>query len=249
MTKIKHVAIIMDGNGRWAQQRTHSRFWGHIRGAGVISNIVEEAKSLGIKSLTLFAFSTENWSRPKEEIHILFNLLKKYLIKEKSKIIKNQIRFRVLGNIQSLPVKTQELIKELEFETKHFESMELNFAFDYGGRNEILNSVNNYILKNPGQTISEKDFLENLDPDSPKEIDLLIRTGGDLRISNFLLWQIAYAELYFTNISWPDFTKGHFREIILDVSSRERRFGSVGPKMNIGEVYTIANHHKENFVH
>ncbi len=224
MSKIKNVAIIMDGNGRWALNKLHPRIWGHVKGASRVNQVAEEASDLGLKSLTLYAFSTENWKRPQKEIQTLFKLLRKYLDRETDYIIKNKIRFRVIGSIVSLPQITQELILNLENETKEFKGLELNFAFDYGSKKEIIESVNKYILKNPGKIISEEQFEKNLDL---PQIDLLIRTGGDLRVSNFLLWQLAYAELFFTTTKWPDFTRKEFQQIVKKVSNRERRFGGV----------------------
>jgi undecaprenyl diphosphate synthase len=226
-SQIKHVAVIMDGNGRWAKARSHQRVWGHIRGSGVVSKIVEEADDLGIKALTLYAFSTENWSRPVGEVTTLFKLLKKFLLKEKSKILSNKIQFKVIGEIKELPKATIELIKSLEEETRNFTGLKLTFAFGYGGQSEILSSVNSFIKKNPGKEISIDDVAQGLFRPEIGDVDLLIRTGGEQRISNFLLWQIAYAELFFTPTPWPDFSPKEFRKIIEVVRERERRFGDV----------------------
>lgn len=228
MSNLKHVAIIMDGNGRWAKSRFHPRVWGHVRGSAVVSNIVEEADNLGIKALTLYTFSTENFSRPIDEVKTLFKLLKKFLLKEKPRIIKNQIKFRVIGDTSSLPQDTRELINRIENETKNFKGLNLNFAFGYGARNEIVNSINVFIKNNPEKLITEKDLEKALYNPEAGDVDLLIRTGGDFRISNFLLWQSAYAELYFTSTPWPDFTVTEFRTIISNVRNRERRFGTIG---------------------
>lgn len=225
--KFKHVAIIMDGNGRWAQARAHSRVWGHIRGSRIVSEIVEEADDLGVESLTLYAFSTENWSRPLLEVKTLFNLLKKFIKKEKKRILANDIRFKVMGDIAALPDETKNLIYELEGLTKNAKGLKLNFAFGYGGRDEIVKSVNCFIKKNPGKELTKEDLDENLLIPEIKNVDLLIRTGGDMRVSNFLLWQIAYAELFFTKTKWPEFKRSEFRDIIFKVNDRERRFGNV----------------------
>lgn len=229
MSNLKHVAIIMDGNGRWATSRFHPRVWGHIRGSSVVSNIVEEADKLEIKSLTLYAFSTENFSRPLEEVKTLFKLLRKFLLKERARIVKSKIKFKVIGDITTLPLETQDLIKSIENETKNFEGLNLNFAFGYGSRSEIINSVNIFIKNNPQQLITEKILENNLYNSEAGDVDLLIRTGGDFRISNFLLWQSAYAELHFTHTPWPDFTRTEFRNIISEVRNRERRFGTINP--------------------
>jgi undecaprenyl diphosphate synthase len=227
MSAIKHVAIIMDGNGRWANLRQHSRVWGHVRGSSVVAKIVEEADDLGLEALTLYAFSTENWSRPLLEVNSLFSLLKKFLKREKERILKNEIRFRVVGDVSRLPVGTQKLITDLMDETKNNKGIKLTFAFGYGGRSEILSAVNSYINENPGQGLTEADLEERLFAPDLGNVDLLIRTGGEKRISNFLLWQVAYAELYFTETKWPEFKREEFRKIIELVTKRERRFGTV----------------------
>jgi len=226
-SSLEHIAIIMDGNGRWAKARSHTRAWGHIRGSKIVSKIVEEADNLGVKALTLYAFSTENWSRPVPEVQILFLLLKKFLLREEERIIKNNIRFKVMGDISELPQETQKIILSLEDRTKSFGGLKLTFAFGYGGRNEILSAVNKFMAKNPGVEIREEDLAENLFIPDIGDVDLLIRTSGDQRISNFLLWQVAYSELFFTPTPWPNFSAKEFREIIYQVSSRERRFGMV----------------------
>lgn len=227
MSDLKHVAIIMDGNGRWATSRFHPRVWGHVRGSLVVSNIVQEADNLGIKALTLYAFSTENFSRPLDEVKTLFKLLRKFLLKERPRILKNQIKFKVIGDTSTLPQETQSLIQMIENESQDFQGLNLNFAFGYGGRAEILNSINTFIRNNPQALITEKALESNLYNPAAGDVDLLIRTGGDFRISNFLLWQSAYAELYFSPTPWPDFTVSEFRNIILEVKNRERRFGTI----------------------
>lgn len=233
--QFKHVAIIMDGNGRWAEARSHARVWGHIRGSRIVSEIVEEADDLGVESLTLYAFSTENWSRPLLEVKTLFLLLKKFIKKEKKRIISNNIRFKVMGDISPLPDETKSLIYELETLTKNAKGLKLNFAFGYGGRDEIIKSVNCFIKKNPGKELTKEDLAENLLIPEIKDVDLLIRTGGDMRVSNFLLWQIAYAELYFTKTKWPEFKRSEFRQIILETNDRERRFGSIDKSDSLNE--------------
>lgn len=227
MTSLKHVAIIMDGNGRWAKQRFRPRIWGHVRGSGVVSDIVKSANDQGIKSLTLYAFSTENWSRPVDEVSTLFKLLKKFLSKEKQRILKNNIKFKVIGETQHLPAETLQLIQEVETLTAKATGLNLTFAFSYGGRSEILRAMNNFIEVNPGKPVTDKDLAAHLYRPEIGDVDLMIRTGGDQRVSNFLLWQMAYAELYFTPTKWPDFSASEFSRIIEHVSSRERRFGNV----------------------
>jgi undecaprenyl diphosphate synthase len=227
MSKIKHVAIIMDGNGRWAKKRFRPRLWGHVRGSSVVSEIVETADNIGIKALTLYAFSTENWSRPLEEVSGLFKLLKKFLIKEKNRILANNIKFKVIGEIQSLPRETVSLISEMEELTKNSTGLDLTFAFNYGGRAEIVRAVNAFQLNHPDRLLTENDLESLMYRPETGDVDLMIRTGGEQRISNFLLWQMAYAELYFTPTKWPDFTSQEFINIIDHVSKRERRFGNV----------------------
>lgn len=224
---IQHVAIIMDGNGRWAEGRSHERIWGHVRGSSVVSNIVEEADDRGLKALTLYAFSTENWSRPSKEIKTLFKLLKKFLLKERKKIIDNRIRFKVIGEICELPQETIELIREIENTTKDFEGLKLTFAFGYGARNELVYAFNKLMEQKKGDPVTEADIQQALYQPDLGDVDLLIRTGGDQRISNFLLWQIAYAELFFTPTKWPEFTTKEFSSILDTVDKRERRFGSI----------------------
>jgi undecaprenyl diphosphate synthase len=227
MSSIKHVAIIMDGNGRWAEGRSRQRVWGHVRGSSIVSDIVEEADDRGIEALTLYAFSTENWSRPLQEINTLFSLLKKFLLKEKKRIIDNNIRFKVMGKLDGLPEETKKIIKDLENETKDLNGLKLTFAFGYGGRSEIIDTVNRLREEVKDRDVTEEDFSKYLYQPELGDVDLLIRTGGDQRISNFLLWQVAYAELYFTETPWPDFSRKEFGEIIEKVTTRERRFGYV----------------------
>ncbi|MBF0312469.1 MAG: di-trans,poly-cis-decaprenylcistransferase [Oligoflexia bacterium] len=240
--KIEHVAIIMDGNGRWARARNRPRIWGHVRGSSRVSEIVEVAANLeGVRSLTLYAFSTENWGRPIAEVSALFLLLQKYIQKEKNRIISNRICFKVIGEISRLPKRVQQLILELESATKDFKNprLYLNFAFDYGGRSEITAAVNRFMQQNPGKAITEDDIGTNLDTfrySATQNIDLLIRTGGDQRISNFLLWQAAYAELYFLEKYWPEFSGSDFIKIYREVILRERRFGGVSSSSEILEV-------------
>ncbi|OUR98956.1 di-trans,poly-cis-decaprenylcistransferase [Halobacteriovorax marinus] len=227
VNKLEHIAIIMDGNGRWAQTRSHARVWGHIRGSKIVSNIVEEADDLGVRALTLYAFSTENWSRPVTEVSVLFKLLKKFLIKERKRVLKNNIQFKVMGDTSKLPEKTKEIIADLENDSANNTGLKLTFAFGYGGRDEIVHATNRFIKENPGKEITEELLQSYLLLPELGDVDLLIRTGGDQRISNFLLWQSAYAELYFTETQWPDFKKEEFRKIYEFVSLRERRFGNI----------------------
>jgi undecaprenyl diphosphate synthase len=226
---IKHVAIIMDGNGRWANQRLRPRVWGHVRGSGVVSDIVQAADDLGVEALTLYAFSTENWSRPSEEVGVLFSLLHKFLLRERRRLLANKVSFRVIGNISRLPQDTKTLIARLEEETRDFNGLKLTFCFSYGARMEMLHAVNKFIAENPGKELTEADLEGHLMRPETGNVDLLIRTGGEQRVSNFLLWQIAYAELCFSPTKWPDFTASEFKRIVESVSKRERRFGGLSP--------------------
>lgn len=248
MSSIKHVAIIMDGNGRWANKRFRPRIWGHVRGTGVVSEIVQAADDLGLKALTMYAFSTENWSRPIEEVSSLFKLLKKFLIKEKQRILSNNIKFRVIGEIQSLPFETVTLIHEIEALTANATGLQLTFAFNYGGRAEIVRAVNLFQMNHPERLLTEGDLTNLMYRPESGEVDLMIRTGGEQRISNFLLWQMAYAELYFTPTKWPDFTVSEFRKIIEHVSCRERRFGNVCAQSALEHSVEKAESNKSAFV-
>jgi undecaprenyl diphosphate synthase len=241
---IKHVAIIMDGNGRWAKQKFRPRVWGHIRGSKIVNTIVESASNQGLKALTLYAFSTENWSRPGDEVSTLFKLLKKFLIKEREQIKNNGIQFKVIGDISKLNTETQKLINDVEEESKNSTGLMLSFAFSYGGRIEIVDAVNKYIKENPGKELKEEDIQKNLYRPEAGDVDLMIRTGGDQRISNFLLWEVCYAELFFTNTKWPGFTKKEFESIIEKVSGHDRRFGSLDNKGSLEKSKELSKNFK-----
>jgi undecaprenyl diphosphate synthase len=247
MSQIKHVAIIMDGNGRWANKRLHPRIWGHVRGSAVVSDIVSTADELKLKTLTLYAFSTENWARPLEEVSTLFKLLKKFLIKEKNRILTNNIKFRVIGEIGSLPAETIDLINDMERLTLNATGLNLIFAFNYGGRSEIMRAVNSFQKINQNRLMTEEDLNEFLYCPEVGDVDLMIRTGGEQRISNFLIWQMAYAEMYFTHTKWPDFTPSEFREILKKVSLRERRFGNISDQPDLRGTVIKADAHKMSY--
>ena len=228
----KHVAIIMDGNGRWAEKRGLSRIEGHKRGVERVDEIVEEASRIGIKYLTLFAFSTENWKRPEYEVSFLMDLLKLYLETKKEKMLKNNIRFNVMGRIDGLPADVREKIEEVLEATRGCDGLVLTLALNYGGRAEIVDAVRKLIkrLSDNGlkpEEVDEEIFSRFLYCPWLPEPDLLIRTSGEQRISNFMLWQLAYTELYFTPVLWPDFTKEEFLKAIEDYKRRERRFGGL----------------------
>lgn len=249
MSSIKHVAVIMDGNGRWANKRFRPRIWGHVRGTGVVSDIVKAADDLGLRALTMYAFSTENWSRPVEEVSTLFKLLKKFLIKEQARILANNIKFKVIGEIQNLPYETVALINEMEAMTANASGLQLTFAFNYGGRAEIVRAFNTFQKNCPDRLMTESDLNKFMYRPETGDVDLMIRTGGEQRISNFLIWQMAYAELYFTPTKWPDFTVSEFRKIIEHVSCRERRFGNVCGQLALENSMEKAEINKSAFIH
>ncbi|AJC73370.1 UDP pyrophosphate synthase [Pseudothermotoga hypogea DSM 11164 = NBRC 106472] len=221
-----HVAIIMDGNGRWAQRRGLPRIEGHRRGALKAEKVVEWAAELSIKYVTFYAFSTENWKRPREEVEYLFSLLLKLLRQKLKKMLEKGVRIRFIGAIEDLPKEVVEFCRECEEKTRHNDRIHAILALNYGGRREIVDAFNKAIEN--GITRLDEAQLRNwlYLPDVP-DPDLVIRTSGELRISNFLLWQIAYSELYFTKVLWPDFTKQDFLRAIEDYERRQRRFGGL----------------------
>lgn len=225
-----HIAIIMDGNGRWAKRRGLPRVAGHREGVKSVRDVVEACAQLGVKYLTLFAFSTENWRRPKEEIDTLMKLLIRTLRSETEKLHKNDIKLMAIGDIDSLPKEVRQELKEAMEKTKNNKRMVLNLALSYSGRWEIIEAVKEIARdvkkgKVKIEEIDDKLFSNYLKTAGIPDPDLLIRTSGELRISNFLLWQIAYTELYITNCLWPDFRRKHLYEAIRDYQRRERRFG------------------------
>jgi undecaprenyl diphosphate synthase len=225
-----HIAIIMDGNGRWAKRRGLPRVAGHREGVKSVRDVVEACAQLGVKYLTLFAFSTENWRRPKEEIDTLMKLLIKTLRSETEKLHKNDIKLMAIGDIDSLPKEVRKELKEAMEKTKNNKRMVLNLALSYSGRWEIIEAVKEIARdvkkgKVKIEEIDDKLFSNYLKTAGIPDPDLLIRSSGELRISNFLLWQIAYTELYITDCLWPDFRRKHLYEAIRDYQRRERRFG------------------------
>lgn len=225
-----HIAIIMDGNGRWAKKRGLPRVAGHKEGVKSVRDVVEACAQLGVKYLTLFAFSTENWKRPKREVDTLMKLLIKTLRNETDKLHENDIRLTAIGDIESLPLNVQRELKEAIEKTKNNKRMVLNLAISYSGRWEIIEAVKKIArdVKNGKikiDDINEKLFSGYLGTAEMPDPDLLIRTSGELRVSNFLLWQIAYTEFYVCNCLWPDFRRKHLYEAIKDYQKRERRFG------------------------
>ncbi|MCX7832902.1 MAG: isoprenyl transferase [Ignavibacteria bacterium] len=226
----RHIAIIMDGNGRWAKQRGYSRVYGHKQGVNSVRDIVEACGQLGVKYLTLYTFSTENWKRPKSEVTILMKLLIKALRDETDKLHENNVKLVASGDLNTLPdIVRKELLEAIE-KTKNNKLMTLNLAISYSGRWDILTAVKNILCDYENSKISLKDIKESVFCKylSTKDIpdpDLLIRTGGEFRISNFLLWQIAYTEIYIDNTFWPDFRREHLYAAIREFQKRERRFG------------------------
>jgi len=224
----RHVALIMDGNGRWARQRKLKRQEGHRRGGDAAREISECALRLGISHLTLFAFSSENWKRPVSEVNFLMRLLYEYFSKSSEKISDLDIRLRVIGERDKLPAKLRQKIAELERDTAKKKTMQLNLALNYGSRQEILTAVRGLLAAgaSPGE-LDESKFREFLYTRDCPDPDLVIRTSGEMRLSNFLLFQSAYSELYFTPTLWPDFRSAEFLSAILHYQRRERRFGSI----------------------
>ncbi|MBI3017712.1 MAG: isoprenyl transferase [Deltaproteobacteria bacterium] len=226
----KHVAIIPDGNGRWAKLRSEERTLGHVRGTTNVKEIVTFAKELGIQVLTIYAFSDENWQRPLQEVGILMDLLKQYLIEERETILKNKIQLRAMGTIDRLPAPVlEELKKTIELSSQNQE-MILNFAVSYGSRSEIIQAIQKIsqdVLKGkfPPEKIDSALLSQYLYTKDLPDPDLLIRTSGEMRISNFLLWQMAYTELYVTPTLWPDFSREEFVKALLEYQTRKRRFG------------------------
>ena len=222
----QHIAITMDGNGRWAKSKGKLRIFGHNNGVKAVRDTVEAAAEIGIKFLTLYAFSTENWNRPSKEVNALMTLLVSAINKETKTLMDNNIKLSTIGNTDSLPSKAKKELAEAIDKTKGNTRMTLVLALSYSGRWDILNAVNEITNKGVGnEKITEEQFQQYLSTKSVPDPELLIRTSGEYRISNFLLWQIAYSELYFTDTLWPDFRRADLAKAILDYQSRERRFG------------------------
>jgi len=233
----EHVAIIMDGNGRWAKKKGLFRAIGHENGTKAVREAVEGAAEIGIKHLTLYAFSTENWNRPKLEVDTLMKLLVTSLKKEIKTLQKNKIRLDAIGNLQALPEKARNELLEVIEKTKENKHMTLSLALSYGSREELIKTIQEISIKVKNNVLSphlinEAVINKHLYTKNLPDVDLLIRTSGEQRISNFLLWQSAYAELYFTEILWPDFKKTNLFEAILNYQQRERRFGKTSEQLS-----------------
>ena len=227
-----HIAIIMDGNGRWAKKIGRKRAFGHENGTKSVRECIDQSMKLGIKNLTLFVFSTENWNRPKYEVKALMELLVYSLEKERVNLINNEIKLNVIGDLEALKDKPKSKLKSIILETKNNKKLNLNLAISYGSKQEIVNAIREVSNKVKNNIISAKNIDENIINEhlytrNLPNVDLLIRTGGEKRVSNFLLWQIAYAEMYFTDVLWPDFKKEDFIEALDDYQKRERRFGKI----------------------
>ncbi|MGE6698007.1 isoprenyl transferase [Hyphomonas sp. NPDC076900] len=229
----RHVAIIMDGNGRWATARHLPRSAGHERGVEALRRTVDAAGELGIKYLTVFSFSTENWRRPPAEVNTLFALLKAYVQRDLGRLKAEGVRIRIIGQREGLPPDIANLVKKAELETSANTRFNLTIAFNYGARDEILRAVQAVARDVKAgirdENISESEFAAYLDTSGLPDPDLLIRTSGEFRISNFLLWQAAYAELLFCDVLWPDFGRSHLEEALKSYNERERRYGAVTP--------------------
>ena len=228
----RHVAGIMDGNGRWAKARGLPRVEGHKAGADSVKEIIENCARLGVEMLTLYAFSVENWKRPKDEIDLLMELLKQYIRKNLSTLMENDIRFRAIGRIVGLARSVQMMIRQAEKKTTRNQGLQLNLALNYGGRTEIVDAARRLAAEAKAgaldpESIDADTIAERLYTAGFPDPDLLIRTSGESRVSNFLLWQIAYAEFHITPVLWPDFRRLHLFEAILDYQRRERRFGGL----------------------
>lgn len=229
----KHVAIIMDGNGRWAKARGRERIFGHVKGARRARQIITYAAEQGIEHLTLFAFSTENWSRPADEVGFLMRLLLRYLQKERRTLIRNEIRFRCIGELARLPRAVFEEVQMTEAATRHLRGMNLTVALNYGGRQDITMAARKIAEQVEMGALSAAQVTDDLfgqflQTHEFSDPDLIIRTSGELRLSNFMLWQSAYSEFYFTDTLWPDFRAKDFARALAEYAQRQRRFGGIG---------------------
>ena len=226
MNKLNHVAIIMDGNGRWGLKKKRSRNYGHLQGIKTVENVIKISVKNKIPFLTLYTFSTENWKRPENEINFLFNLIRNSLKKKINDIIKHQIKIRVIGKKRGLPKDIRRIVQSIEKTTANNKRITLNLALNYGSKQEIINACRN-LIKVKEKKISEEKFEKNLYTKNIPDPDILIRTGGVKRLSNFLLWQLAYTEIFFTDKLWPDFSESDFNNIINKYKKIKRNFGNI----------------------
>jgi undecaprenyl diphosphate synthase len=223
-----HVAVIMDGNGRWAKKKSLSRLEGHRRGAETVEPVVDAAARIGVKYISLFAFSTENWNRPRDEVAGLWKLLELFFKSKIESILQKGVKVVFSGSFQRLPASTGRIIDETIRRTRTNSKITLNFCINYGGRQEIVDGVNAWLKKGgPGEKLTEKKLGSLLYNPKLPDVDLMIRTSGEYRISNFMLWQLAYAELVFMNVLWPDFRASHLYRAVYEYQHRERRFGGL----------------------
>jgi len=228
----KHVVIIMDGSGRWAERKNLSRITGHREGIKSVSSIVEAGREVGLKYITLFAFSAQNWNRPKKEVIALMELLKQYLIEEGERLVEQDIKLNAIGRLYQLPDDVLETLESIINKTKDCKTMTLTLALSYGGREEIVDTLKTLIKKGiDPDNINEETISRNLYTSDIPDPDLLIRTSGEMRISNFLLWQLAYTEIYVTKTLWPNFRKRHLIKAIQNYQNRERRYGLTGKQI------------------
>ncbi len=225
MNRINHIAIIMDGNGRWGKKRGKSRNFGHLKGIDIIENLVKESIKIKVPILTFYTFSTENWKRPRKEISFLFKLIEDYFNKEINNLVKNGVKINIFGNLNALPKKIKKCLIKSMLVTKNCKKIIVNLAINYGSKYEILNAYKQ--LKRKKSKVSFKNFERNLYTEGMPEPDLLIRKGGEKRLSNFLLWQLAYSELYFIKKLWPDFKVSDYHKIIKNFRKVKRNFGDI----------------------
>jgi len=243
-----HIAIIMDGNGRWAQQRNKKRTFGHKAGVEKTREIVEACAARGVKSLTLFAFSSENWGRPEDEVSFLMELFVLALKREVKMLNKNNVKLKFIGHVSGFNEKLQKSIKDAEKQTESNFGLDLNIAANYGGRWDIVQAVNSVISESDLNPIMTEELIEkHLSTHALPELDLMIRTGGEKRISNFLIWQAAYAELYFSDKLWPDFDSTELDKAITDYKSRQRRYGKTGEQLD-SPALDLANSKNEEVI-
>ena len=225
MNPVNHVAIIMDGNGRWGIKHKSSRNAGHRAGLNAVESVIHECLKINIKYLTLYTFSTENWKRPKKEINFLFNLLENFLTNKIDNLIKRNIKVKFIGEINKLPIKLKKIIKNTEIKTSKNSSLQVNIALNYGSKNELINSMKN--IRKKKIKVNENNIDNNLFTKNIIDPDILIRTGNTQRLSNFMLWQLAYTEIFFEKKLWPDFKSNDFKKILNKFKSIKRNFGSI----------------------
>ena len=232
----KHIAIIMDGNGRWAKAQGEERTFGHKNGVESVREAIKGCREIGVKYLTLYAFSTENWNRPKEEVDFLMNLLVEAIVNETPELLKNNIRLETIGAIEELPSSSYHHLLKAKEDTKNGQDLTLILALNYGSKKEMVNAIKNIVHKVESKNLSIEDidetcFSNHLDTAAFPDPEILIRTSNEMRISNFLLWQLAYTELFFLPIFWPEFKREHLFQCISDFQNRERRFGKIGEQL------------------